>query len=92
MIVDWSARFDECIDIGDRDEHPDVSAAEILCHRKLVEIAGIVVVDGAPQEIAQIANAVLTRRLTDRRELLLGRCGKIGLETAIDHRLTRDRR
>jgi len=87
------------VNVGNGDENRRRTAAH-LRHRQLVEIARVVVVDRAPQKMAQVAPALsgvegpagcrrhCLRHLADLR---VGRRRVVRLEAAFDHRATRDR-
>ena len=100
MPIDRRITRDQRIDIGNGDEDRRLGTAD-LGDRELIQIARVVVVDGAPQKMAQVAPALsgcrvrpVSCRLPLFRQLLdLGRgCRrKRRLEPAFQHRLTRDR-
>ena len=65
MIVDGRAFLDERVHVCNGDQHLDIAARQSLGNRELVEVQGVVIVDGAPQELTQIADRIGAR---------LGRC------------------
>ena len=68
----------------------DVAAAEFLGNGELIEIARVVVVDRAPDQVAEIAASVVTGRPAERGDLRFGGTRKVGFEATIAHRLARD--
>ena len=81
----------QCVHVRDRHEDSDPPARERLGDRELVEVAGVVVVDGRPEPIAQVAHVVgRTGRPADGRQLLLRRRREVRLQAALDHCLARD--
>ena len=78
VAIDGRARLDQRVDVGDRDEHLDRPLAP-LAHRggdgELIEVARVVVVDRAPEEVAQVPDRRIRvgRRLPDRLGLRLDR-------------------
>ena len=73
-------------DVGDRHEDPRPPVAGVLRHRELVEVERVVVVDRAPEEVAQVGGLPVRRRL--RREgARLGqrRRREVRLEAELDH-------
>ena len=72
---------------SDGDQAAHLAAAEVFGDGELVEIARVVVVDGAPQQVAHVAQALFVRRGVDGFGLLGGRVGEIGGEAALEHGL-----
>ena len=93
MPIDRRTLRHRRIDVRDRHEDSDVSARQRLGDRQLVEIAGIVVVDRAPRQRAQVARRRLGRARRPRQRRHLGELGRreIGIETASAHRLDGNR-
>ena len=56
MAVDGGARPHDRIDIGNGHANPYPASRRWLSHRELVEVPGIVVVDRAPEKVAQVAD------------------------------------
>ena len=86
----WSSAvpfFHQRIHIRHRHEDARAPACERLGDRELIEVARIIIVNGRPEQPAQIAHALRrSRRPADASDLLLRRRGKIGLQLAFDHR------
>ena len=90
-------RRNEGADVGDRDQDLHGPARERLGDRELVKVARIVVVDGAPEAPAQIADVARASavggegcRRVEARDLGQGVARKIRLKAAIEHRLVGD--
>ncbi len=91
VIVDRRALVDDCVDVGHGDQEARLSPAQVLGDRELIEVAGVVVVDRAPEQLAEIADLALWRgRPLDPVELLLDGGGEFGLQTTVDHGLLGD--
>ena len=90
--IDGRAFGDEGVDVGDRDEHPRRVTGERLGHRQLIEVARVVVVDRAPEELAQVPHGLFGRLSRCRERRRLGQCvgRKIRIEAAPAHRRDRD--
>ena len=89
--VDRRVLRDHGIDVGNRDQHFACAIGKPLAHRELVEVARVVVVDRAPQQVAQIAygGTRIVRRLHGRR--LVERClREVGEQPAVLHRVACD--
>ena len=91
MAVDRRVLPHQGVHVRDRHEDSDPPARERLGDRELVEVAGVVVVDGRPEPIAQVAHvAARIRRPADGRHFLLRRRREVRLQAALDHGLARD--
>ena len=90
--IDGRARLHQRVDVGDRDEHLDRPLAHRRGDGELIEVARVVVVDRAPQEIAKVPDrgARVGRGLPDRLGLRLRRGGEIRQESTLGHRPVRD--
>jgi hypothetical protein len=91
--VDRRVLLDERVHVGDRDPQPRARAVEPLGDRELVEVAGVVVVDRAPGERAQVADAGAggVGRAADAVELGERVAREVGLEALLAHRAAGDR-
>ena len=56
VLVDGRALGDDRVHVRDGDEDLHPLAGQGLGHGKLVQVAGVVVVDGSPKELPEIAN------------------------------------
>gem|GEM_PF-5626207 len=82
----------ERVHVRDRDEHLHGAAAQLLGDGKLVEIPAVVVVDGGPEKVTQVANGgvlVAGGRL-DLRQLLERILREVGIEPFLAHRAARN--
>jgi hypothetical protein len=81
------------VHVGDRDKNPDLSVARWHGHRELIEVARVVVVDRAPEQIALIANRPVDRVSVDVRLARLRLCSRreVGLEAVVFHRSAGER-
>ena len=57
MAVDDRAQADAGVHVGDGDEHADAAIGQRLGPLDLVQIFRCVVVDGGPEQAAQVLNA-----------------------------------
>jgi len=91
MAVDRRVLPHQRVHVRDRHEDSGPLARERLGDRELVEVAGVVVVDGRPEPIAQVADVVgRTGRPADGRQLLQRGRREVRLQAALDHGLARD--
>ena len=92
MVLDRRSLAHQGVDVGYRHEDPDRSARIPLCDRQLIEVAGIVIVDGGPRELPQVAKSAC--RGGGCRPQVSGLKGGLGGElrqqSARAHGLTRD--
>ena len=91
MTVDGRVLPHQRVHVRNRNENPDLPAGERLGNRDLVEVAGVVIVDGCPEpfpQVAQVAGCI--GRPVDGRQLSQRSRRKVGLQTALNHRLPRD--
>ena len=90
VLIDGRVTVDQRVDVGDGHEDTDAVLAR-FGDRELIEVARVLVVDGAPETIAQVAAG---GRLGARFGELVGlgqRGGReVGLETPLPHRLPRN--
>ena len=90
MIVDRRAALHERVHVRNGDEDANFAVAGVLRDRELIEIARVVVVDRAPQQLAHVARIILGR-LVDRGELFLDGGPEVRRETLVAHRLVGNR-
>jgi hypothetical protein len=91
MAVDRRPFSHQCVHVRDCHEDSEPPALERLGDRELVEVAGVVVVDGRPQLIAHVAHVVgRTGRPADGRQLLQHRRREVRLQVTLNHCLVRD--
>src|SRR5581483_1254305 len=88
VAVDGRASVDGRTDVGDTDADAD-AGGRALRPFDLIEVARGVVIDGRPQQIAHVAVLFGQPALADGVDLAVGAFGKIGVEAAVDHFLTR---
>ena len=81
---------DQRVDVRDGNEDGHVACRVPASDRELIEVPGVVVIDGAPDQVAQIAAPIGSGRPVERGDLGLRRTGKVGFEATIAHRLSRD--
>jgi len=88
MRVQRRALAHQRVHIGNGHEDPGAAVRQRLGHRQLIQIAGVIIVDGCPQQAAQVAHAAGRRGgRFDRRQFRLRGRRKIGLEPALEHRV-----
>ena len=89
VVVDGRAALDYRVDVGHGDETAHFPAAQVFGDGELVEIARVVVVDRAPEEVAHVAHAaaVVRGRTVDGVGLFLRGVGEVGGEAALEHGL-----
>ncbi len=88
MLVDHGAFFHARVYVGDADEDANAAIRKLLRPLDLIEIFRGVVIDGGPEQVAQIGETVNGRRSglrLDCGQLGLGSGGKIGLKAVLDH-------
>ena len=92
MIVDGGAGRHQRVDIRDCDHDLDDSVGERFGDGELIEIARVVVVDGRPEQGAQVADRRTGLRvgLGDRLRLSLCFRREVGQQPVLDHGLSRD--
>jgi hypothetical protein len=91
MTVDRRVLPHQRVHIRDRNENSDPPAGERLGDRDLVEVAGVVIVDGRPEPLPQVAQvAGRIGRPVDGRQLSQRSRRKVGLQAALNHGLPRD--
>ena len=93
MTVDRRAFPDHRVHVGDRDEDRHRVPARRRGDRELVEVSGVVVVDGRPEEMAEVADGgiAVDRGRRQRADLGEDRRREVGLEPALAHRPPGDR-
>ena len=71
MLVDGRAFFDQGVDIGNGHHHPHLALVQGLDASELIQVARVVVVDGAPQQVGELADVVarLEHRPLERMHL-----------------------
>ena len=76
----------QCIHIRHGDQDSDTAIGERLGHGELIEVAGVVVVNGRPEAVAQVAPAGAggSRAGQGRQFMQCGR-GEVGLQALIKH-------
>ncbi len=88
VAVDDRARTDARVYVGHADEHADAAIRQRLGPLDLVKILGGIVVDGGPEQAAQVLNAGDGGRRgvgLNGGEFGIGSGGKIRLESVLDH-------
>ncbi len=92
MVVDGGTLVDDRIHVGDRDQDLDGAAGQALGDGELIEVPRVVVVDRAPEKIAQVAPPLRARarRPRDPVELLLDTRRELRLEPPLHHRAAGD--
>ena len=86
MAVERRTFLHEGVHIGNRHENSDLSASKRFGNGELVQVTGLVVVNGCPQQIAQVAHlAGHFGRPVDGGEFLLCRWREVRLQAAINH-------
>src|SRR5262245_54649284 len=74
------------VDVGHRDQDPPRTGRRVRRDGELIEIARVVVVDRAPEEVAEIAQRACAVRLAAGGfRLGAGGGGEVGLEPALQH-------
>ena len=93
VAVDRRAFADHRVHVGDRDEDRHGVPARRRGDRELVEVSRVVVVDGSPGEVAEVADGgiALLGGPGDRARLGEVRRGEVRLEPALAHRPPGDR-
>ena len=59
--VDRRQSVDDRIHVGDGHEHFDLVAGQGLGDRQLIEVPRVIVIDRGPEQVSQVADAVLAR-------------------------------
>ena len=92
MSVDGSGFLDQCVDIGDGDEDFYSAVVTVFGDGQLIEVARLVVVDGTPETVAQVADvgAECDGRGMEGRELLKRACVEIRQQSPGEHGLPGD--
>ena len=62
VVVGGAARLDQGVDVGDGHENAGGTVWQRFGDRQLVEVQGIVVVNGTPHEVAQVAGLAIARQ------------------------------
>ncbi len=62
VVVDGGTLADDRIHVGDRDQDLDGAAGQALGDGELIEVPRVVVVDRAPEKIAQVAPPLVLER------------------------------
>ena len=90
--VDRRALLHDRIHVGDRYEDLDGAAGQGLRDGQLIQVPRVVVVDRAPQKIAEVAHprGARPRRSRDPAEIGQSRRGEIRLQPPLDHRAPGD--
>ena len=95
MRIDGRVFAREGIDVGDPYQNFDLACPELLSNFDLIEIPGIVVVNGGPEQRSQVANASVGCNCRwvrlDFSNLLLNGWRKLRIETSLPHNLFRNR-
>lgn len=88
MIVNRGAEVHERIDVRDRDPDADGASLAPLRYRQLIQIEGIVVIDGGPEQLSQVTDFT-RRRLSggtlESTRLARGGGGKFRQQSALEH-------
>ena len=94
VLIHRRVARDERVHVGDGDKHLRLAVGRGLGDRQLIEVARVVIVDGAPQQLPQVQDIGrwalgfgLWALLFEGRDLFQRRGGKVGLEAAVAHRL-----
>ena len=66
------------VHIGDRHQNSDLPVRERFGDRELIQVAGIVVVNGRPEPVTQVTQGGCLGRSDDGRQLLRAAAGKSG--------------
>ena len=91
--VDRRAGRDGRAHVGDRHQDPRAAVRLALGDGELVEVERVVVVDGAPEQAAEVVGARAVRREVRQRAGLGERPRReLGLQAVLDHRVARDAR
>ena len=88
MLVEQGALGNAHVDVGHADEHADAAVRELLGPLDLVEIFGCVVVDGGPEQVAQVLRSGgrwQFRMRLDGGQFGVGTGRKIRLKAVFDH-------
>ena len=93
VAVERRTAADQRVDVRDRDEDLHLPGGQRLGDGELVEVARVVVVDRAPEPVAEVADRGIARDGGRRQRADLGqdRRREVGLEPALAHRPPRDR-
>ena len=93
MLIDGTGFRDVIVNVSNADQHLDIAVGQLLGDFDLVEVPGGVVVDGGPEQGAEIADVPVGRRLGTGPEVgqfLLHLWREVGIETVFDHHLAGD--
>ncbi len=91
--IDRRQAGDDRIHVGDGHEDFDLVAGQGLGDRQLVEVLGVIVIDGGPEQVSQVARGVVGRgdlardRGFDASDFGQGVCGEVREQTSIAHGL-----
>ena len=83
--------MNQSVHVSDCHENPDLPAVERSGNRKLVQVAGVVVVNGRPKQVTLITNVIRRLgRFGNGCQLLLRRQRKIRFQATLNHGLMRN--
>src|SRR5215831_6814163 len=89
MHIDRRGLRYACRDARNSDQYPCGSVRQSLGDLNLVEIAGGIIIDRRPEQIAQVSHAGPARRLPGPRLEIRNLCSnlvrKVGMEPALKH-------
>ena len=92
MAINRGVLPDQCVHIGDSYENSNSTGLKWLGDGDLVEVDGVIVVNGCPEPVTQVAHAVgCTGWFLDCHQLLQFLCWKVRLKTALKHGAMRNR-
>ena len=90
MIVQRRLSCDQRVHVGDGNQDFHGPARQALCDGELIEVPGLIVIDGTPEKLREVASRGVRRGPVDAAQLRERLGGEIRDETLFHHYAARD--